>query len=100
MLATTTTMTIILPTMNGPYLTTNSPPPPTTHLALNVCEALHRPSLCEVRDAKDEDKLAHLAYGLFSRKHLPAVMCLELRKQKPLYDALDGLYLWSQEYML
>ena len=59
----------------------------------NVCETLRRPSLCEARDVKDEDKLVHLAYGLFSGKQLPAVMCLELRKQKPLSNALDGLYL-------
>ena len=73
-LATTIAMTSILPTTNGPY--------PTTHLALNVCEALRRPSLCEARYVKDEDELVHLAYGLFSGKELPAVMRLELRKKK------------------
>ena len=67
-LATTAVMTIIVPTIDGPYLPTNSPPSPTLHLTLNVCEALHHPSLCEARDVKDEDKLVHCAYGLFSGK--------------------------------
>ena len=98
-LATTAAMIIILPTIDGPYLTTNSPPPPTTHLALNVCEALRHPSLCEARDVKDEDKLVHWAYGLFSGKQLTVVMCLELRKQKPLSNALDGLYLLCEEHI-
>ena len=85
-----------------PYPTTKSPLPlpPTTHLALNVCEALRRPSLCEAGDVKDEDKLVHLAFGLFSGKQLRAVMCLELRKQKPLSNALDGSYLLCEEHML
>ena len=99
-LATKATMTITLPTIDVPYLTTNSPPPPTIHLALNVCEALRRPSLCEARDVKDKDKLVHLAFGLFSGKQLRAVMCLELRKQKPLSNALDGSYLLCEEHML
>ena len=94
------TMVTTLPTIDVRYLTTNSPPPPTTHLALNVCEALRRPSLCKVRDVKDEDKLVHLASGLFSRKQLPAALCLELRKQKPLSNALDGSYLLCKEHML
>ena len=93
-------MTITLRTIDVPYLTTNSPPPPTIHLALNVCEALRRPSLCEAGDVKDEDKLVHLEFGLFSGKQLRAVMCLELRKQKPLSNALDGLYLLCEEHML
>ena len=62
--ATTAPMTITLPTIDVPYLTTNSPPPPTTHLALNVCEALRCSSLCEARVVKDKDKLVPLAYGL------------------------------------
>ena len=45
-LTTTAVMTTILPTIDGPYPTTNLPPPPTTHFALNVCEALRRP-VCE-----------------------------------------------------
>ena len=94
------TMTITLPTIDVPYLITNSPPQLTTHLALNVCEALHHPSLCEARDVKDEDKLMHLAFSLFSSKQLPAVMCLELRKQKLLSNAMDGSYLLCQEHML
>ena len=96
MAATSTT----LRTIDVPYPTTKSPLPPTTHLALNVCEALRRPSLCEARDVKDEDKLVHLAFGLFSGKQLRAVMCLELRKQKPLSNALDGSYLLCEEHML
>ena len=52
------------------------------------------------RDVKDEDKLVHLAFGLFSGKQLPAVMCLELRKQKPLSNALDGSYLLCEEHMI
>ena len=56
--------------------------------------------LCEERDVKDEDKLVHLAFGLFSGKQLRAVMCLELRKQKPLSNALDGSYLLCEEHML
>ena len=59
-----------------------------------------RSSLCEARDVKDKDKLVPLAYGLFSGKQLPAVMCLKLRKQKPLSNALDGLYLLCEEHML
>ena len=74
--------------------------PPTTHIAHNGCEALRRPSLCEARDVKEEDKLVLFAYGLFSGKQLPAVVCLELRKQKPLSNALDGLYLLCEEHML
>ena len=99
-LATEAAMTITLRTIDVPYPTTKSPLPPTTHLALNVCEALRRPSLCEARDVKDEDKLVHLAFGLFSGKQLRAVMCLELRKQKPLSNALDGSYLLCEEHML
>jgi len=60
-------MTAILPTTDVPYPTTNSPPP-TTNLALNVCDALYRPSLCETGDVKDEDELVHFEYGLFSGK--------------------------------
>lgn len=71
-----------------------------SHLALYFFEALRRPSLCEAGDVKDEDKLMHLAFGLFSGKQLRAVMCLELRKQKPLSNALDGLYLLCEEHML
>ena len=36
--------------------------------ASKFCEALRRPSLCEVRDVNDEDKLVPSAYGLFSGK--------------------------------
>ena len=97
--STTMTMTTILPTIDGPYPTTNSPPP-TTHLALNVCEALRQPSLCEARDVKEEDELVLFAYSLFSGKQLPAVMCRELRKQKLLSNALDGLCLLCKEHML
>ena len=74
-------------------------PPPTTHLALNACEALRRPSLCEVRDLKDNDRQVHWAPGLFSGKQLPAAMCLELRKQKPLSAALGGLCLLCKKHM-
>ena len=56
-------MAITLPTIDVLYLTTNSPPA-TTHLALNVCEALRRPSLGEARDVKDEDKLVHMEFFL------------------------------------
>ena len=72
--------------------------PPTTHLALNACEALRRPSLCEARVVKDEDRWISLVYDLFSGKQLTAVMCMELRKQKPLPDALDGLCLQCEEH--
>ena len=92
-------MTTILPTADGPYPTTNSPPP-TTHLVLNACEALRRPSLCEARDVRDKGELVHFSYSLFSGKQLPAVMCLELRKQKPLSNALNGLYLLCEEHIL
>ena len=93
-------MAITLPTINVTYLTTNSPLTLTTHLALNFCEALRRPSLCEAGEVKDEDRLVHLGFGLFSGKQLPAALCLELRKQKPLSNALDGLYLLCKEHML
>ena len=49
-------MTTILPTTDGPYPTTNTLPP-TTHLVLDVCEALRRPILCGARDVKDEDEI-------------------------------------------
>ena len=42
----------------------------------------------------------HLAFCLFSGKQLPAVMCLELRKQKHLSNALAGLDLLCEEHML
>ena len=61
-LVTTTAMSITLCTIDVPYPTTNSPLPPTTHLALNVCEALRRSSLCEAGDVKDEDKLVQKPY--------------------------------------
>ena len=53
----------IFPTIDGPCPTTNSSPP-TTHFALNVCEALCHPSLCETSDVKDEIGrcFGHLAY--------------------------------------
>ena len=92
-------MATVLTTADGPYPTTTSLSP-TTPLALNVCEALRRPSLCEAKDVKEEDELMHFAYGLFSEKQLPAVMCLELRKQKPFSNALDGLYLMYEEHTL
>ena len=63
MLATMAATTIILPTIDVPYLTTNSPPPLATHLALNICEALRCPSLCKARDIKDKVKLVHLAFA-------------------------------------
>ena len=53
-----------------------------------------------MRDVKEEDELVHWAYGLFSGKQLPAVMCLELRKHKSLSNALDGLHLLREEHML
>ena len=80
--------------------------PPTHHhwlntrLALNDCEALWCLSLCDVRDVKEEDKLVHFAYFLFSGKQLPEVMCLKLRKQRPLSNALNGLDLLCEEHML
>ena len=80
----------ILLTTDRTYPTINSPPP-TTNLALNICEALRRPSLCEARDVKDELRQVFWTPGLFSGKQLIAAMCLELRIQKPLSDALDGL---------
>ena len=58
-------MTTILPTADGPYPTTKSPPL-TTHVTLKLCEALRRPSLCEAKDVKDEDELMIIVYGLFS----------------------------------
>ena len=61
-----------------------------TNPTLNVCETLRHLSLCEVRDVKDEDMWVLFASHLCSGKQLTAVMCLELRKQKPLSDALDG----------
>ena len=39
---------------------------------------------------KDKDRQMLWTPGLFSGKQLTAAMCLELRKQKPLSDALDG----------
>ena len=91
-------MTIILTTTDGPYPTTNSPPL-TTHLALNVCEAYRRSSLCEARDVKYEDMQVSRTPGLFSGKQLTAVMCLELKKKKPLSDALDRLCSLCEEHM-
>ena len=41
-----------------------------------------------------------MLYYMRSGKHLPAAVCLEPRKQKPLSDALDGLYLLCEEHML
>ena len=89
----------ILPTPDVSYPATNSPPS-TTHLALNVCEALHCPSLRKGRDVKDKDRRMSQIYNFFSGKQLTSVMWLELRKQKPLSDALDGLYLLCKEHML
>ena len=74
-------MTDILPTTNVPYPTTNSPPP-TTHLALNVCQALRCPSLCEPRDVKDEDGLVLFAYGLFSGNQFTSSDVPEIRAEK------------------
>ena len=93
------TMTVILTTTDGLHPTTNSPPP-TTHLALNACEALRCPSLCEARDLKNDDRQVPWVSGLFSGKQLRATVCLELRKQKPLSDALDALRLLCGEHML
>ena len=91
-------MTIILTTTDEPYRTTYSPPP-TTRLALNAFSVLRRPSLCESMDLKDEDRQVPWTPGLFSGKQLIAAMCLELRKQKPLSDALDGSCLLCEEHM-
>ena len=85
------TMTVILTTTNEPYTTTKSPPT-TTHLILNACEALCCPSLCEARDLKDGNRQVPWAPGVFSWRQLTAATCLELRKQKSLFDALDGSY--------
>ena len=89
----------ILPSTDEPYPATNSQPP-TTHLALNVCESLHHPSFCEARDVKDEDRQVFWTPGFFSGKQLPAAMCLELKKQKLLSDALDELCLLQGTYTI
>ena len=74
-------------------------PPQTTHLVVNSSEVLHRPSLYVARYLKDKDRQVPWAPGLFSRKQLTTAMCLGPRKQKPLSDALDGLYLLCKEHM-
>ena len=80
-------------TTDGPYSTTDHTPCP------HVCDALRRPSLCEARDVKDEGWRASRASGVLSGKQLTTAMCLELRKQNPLSDALNGLGVLCEEHM-
>ena len=79
-------------------------PPLTTHLALNVCEALRRQCPCdEYRDAKGRDCVFDLAFAAsdqFSRKQLHRATTCFLRRQRPWTNALGGLCLPCLNRML
>jgi len=85
------------------YSTSNTPPL-TTHLALNVCEALRRQCPCdEYRDAKGRDCVFDLAFAAsdqFSRKQLHRATTCFLRRQRPWTSALGGSYLPCLNCML
>ena len=81
-----------------PYPTTYTPSL-TTHHTLIVCEAVR--CVCpsdDERDAKENDWPD--ASDQFSQKQLRNATILVLRRQKPLTNALDGLYLPSVNGML
>ena len=85
------------------YSTSNISPL-TTHLALNVCEALRRQCPCdEYRDAKGRDCVFDLAFAAsdqFSRKQLHRATTCFLRRQRPWTNALGGLCLPCLNRML
>jgi len=86
------------------YSTSNTPPL-TTHLALNVCEALRRQCPCdEYRDEKRSDWIHDVVYiytsDQFHRKQLSRAMTCWLRRQRPWNNALGGLYLPCLNRML
>ena len=76
---------------NYPYPTTNTPSL-TIHHTLIVCEALRCVCPCDDdRDAKEDDCKGVSLSHQFSRKQLRNATIV-LRRQKPLTNALDGLY--------
>ena len=80
---------------DSPYPTTNTPLL-TTHFVLIVCGALRHQYLCDDdSDRKEYNCAFDVAYTLdqFSWKQRRKAMILALRRQKPLTNALDGLYL-------
>ena len=85
-----------------PYPTTNTPPL-TTHHALIACEAVRRVCLCDDnRDAKEDDcdDSDVLTSEQFSWKQLRNATIVVPRRQKPLTNALNGLYLPCVDRML
>ena len=83
-----------------PYPTTNTPSLTIYH-ALIVCEAVRRVCPCdEDRDAKEDDCEGVSTPDQFSRKELRNATMVVLRRQKPLTNALDGLYLPFVDHML
>ena len=86
------------------YSTSNTPPP-TAHLALNVCEALRGQCPCDGdRDATRNDWFCHVCTYIsytsdrFSRKTLHRATTV--RRQRPWTNALGGLYLPCLNRML
>ena len=75
--------------------TTNTSPL-TTHLALNVCGALrHQCSFDDDKDGKEDDCAPDAVFtsDQFSWKQWRKATILALKRQKPLTNALDGMYL-------
>ena len=87
--------------INYPYPTANTPPL-TTHHALIVCGALFCVCPCDDdRDANKDDCDPDVSPSdQFSWKLLWNATILVLRRQKPLTNALDWLYLQCVDYML
>ena len=82
------------------YPTTNTPPL-TIHHTLIVCEAVRCVCPCDDdRDAKEDDCAGVSTSDQFSRKQLRNAVIVVLRRQKPLTNALDGLYLLCVDPML
>ena len=87
---------------DSPYPTTNTPPL-TTHHALNVCGALRRVCSCDDdRNGKEDDCAPDMVStsDQFSWKKWRKAMILALKRQKPLTNALDGLYLSCADRIL
>ena len=98
----TMTMTTTDPqAINCPYPTTNMPPL-TAHCALVVCGALRCGCPCDDdMDTKEDDCDSDRSKSdQFSRKQLRNATILVLKRQKPLTNALDGLYLLCVDHML
>ena len=73
----------------------------TTHHTLLVCEAVHHMCPCDDnRDAKEDACDDVPTSDQFSRKQLWNATIEVLRRQKPLTNALDGLYLPCVDCML